>query len=170
MIFLTIGSHEPFDRLVSAVDAWRAGIDRDIEVFGQITARASHKPASFEWVETLPPSEYQARCRAASLIVSHAGMGSIITALTFGKPILILPRRGHLQETRNDHQYATAQKFVGRAGVWVALEEAELPALLDRLVDETPAERDGVSPFAGPDLIDAVRDFIHADTAPSANL
>lgn len=168
MIFLTIGSHEPFDRLVRAVDEWRAGTDRDVEVFGQITARAAHKPKSFEWVETLPPAEYQARCREASLIVSHAGMGSIITALTFGKPILILPRRGHLQETRNDHQYATAEKFVGREGVWVALEEVELPALLDRLVDETPAERDGVSAFAGPELIDAVRDFIHAGAAPAA--
>ena len=44
MIFLTIGSHEPFDRLVRYVDEWCAERGRDDAVFGQITKRAEYIP------------------------------------------------------------------------------------------------------------------------------
>ena len=53
-------------------------------------------------------------------------MGSIITALEVGKPIVILPRREHLNETRNDHQLASANQFSSRPGIIVALDETQL--------------------------------------------
>lgn len=162
LIFLTIGSHEPFDRLIRAVDAWRAARPDAPEVFGQITDRADYAPSAFEWTPYLTPAEYRERCRAAELIVSHAGMGSIITALTFGKPVAIMPRRGHLRETRNDHQFATAKRFDGRDGIWIAYDESELAEVLDNAV---AAGADGaggaVSPFAEERMIKGLREFIH---------
>ena len=65
MIFLTLGTHEPFDRLVRAVDAWCAETGRGAEVFGQITAHPGYAPKSFDWVAALPPEDYRARCREA---------------------------------------------------------------------------------------------------------
>ncbi len=161
MIFLTIGTHEPFDRLVRCVDDWCAERGRGDEVFGQITARADYHPTHFEAVPSLDPAEYRKRFDASDFIVSHAGMGSIITALSGKKPIAILPRRGHLQETRNDHQFATMQRFRSRAGIFAAQDEAELSAILDRLADGNMAAGQEISPFADEQLIGAVRDFIH---------
>ena len=160
MIFLTIGSHEPFDRLVRAVDAWAGATGQGARVFGQITARAAYRPEHFDHVATLSPAEYAARCAGADLIVSHAGMGTILTALQTGTPALLLPRKGSLGETRNDHQIATARKFMGRPGLTVVMDEAGLPAALDACLaaGKTTAER--LPPVAEPRLTDAIRRFI----------
>lgn len=165
MIFLTIGTHEPFDRLVRAVDQW-CGDHPEAELFGQITdpGAAGYRPQHFPWVARLTPADYSDRFAQATLIVSHAGMGSIITALTSGKPIVILPRRGHLRETRNDHQFATARRFAGKPGIHVAETEAELPAALDRA--RAAAGTGGgtpISEFAEPELTRALRAFVHGE-------
>lgn len=160
MIFLTIGSHEPFDRLVRVVDAW-AGQSK-AEVFGQITERASYQPVNFPATANLDPVEYQARCAQADFLVAHAGMGSILTALQLGKPIVVLPRRGHLKETRNDHQYATAERFGSRPGITVALSEDALPAALDKVLSKTSEfAATPISSTADASLIAALRKMIH---------
>lgn len=161
LIFLTVGTHEPFDRLVRCVDDWCSERGRDDEVFGQITKRADYHPTHFKAVPWLNPAEYQKQFREADFIVSHAGMGSILTALSMQKPIVILPRRGHLHETRNDHQFATTQRFQSRPGIFVAQEEVELPEILHRLADGNVTAGQKISPFADEQLIDAVRNFIH---------
>ena len=161
MIFLTVGTHEPFDRLVQAVDEWCAGRDAAPEILGQITSRASYQPKQFRAVETLAPSAYSRCFSEADFIISHAGMGSIITALSLQKPIVILPRRGHLQETRNDHQFATMQRFSDKPGIFVAEDETALPEVLNQVINASAAPGEGLSPFASEDLIAALRKFIH---------
>ena len=51
-------------------------------------------------------------------------MGTIITALELGKPILVVPRLGKLGETRNDHQVATAKRLAEDELVLAAYDEA----------------------------------------------
>lgn len=162
MIFLTIGTHEPFDRLVRAVDDW-AGANPDAEVFGQITERGadSYVPRHFAWVARIGPHEYRAKVKAAEFLVAHAGMGSIITALRAAKPIVVMPRRGDLAETRNDHQLATAAKLATKPGIFVAATEADLPALLDAVrAGGGQLSAAVISPFAQADLVAALRRLI----------
>ena len=168
MIFLTIGTHEPFDRLVKAVDDW-AGT-RDAPVFGQITdpGPGGYTPKNFPWVGKMSPEAYEAKVAGASFLVAQAGMGSIITALTYGKPIVILPRRGALKETRNDHQFATAQRLGGKAGLFVALDEQALPAVLDDVLARAASvETAALAPHADAGLIAAVRGLIFARSGPA---
>jgi len=159
VIFLTIGTHEPFDRLVRAVDEWCGARGRG-DVFGQITDRAGYRPKHFEFVATMPPGEYHAKCDAADFLVAHAGMGSIITALTLAKPIVVMPRRGHLDETRNDHQYATVKRLGSKPGIHVALSEAELPEVMDRVASGGGEGGATLGPFAEERLISALRELI----------
>jgi UDP-N-acetylglucosamine transferase subunit ALG13 len=164
LIFLTIGTHEPFDRLVRAVDEWCMARDCGDRMFGQITARARYQPASFESEATLDPVRYHNRFQDAELIVSHAGMGSIITAMSLAKPIVIVPRQAHLGETRNDHQVATAERFGARPGVHVATGIEELTALLDAFLGGEGIGRGiPISSFAEERLIAAIREFIFCD-------
>jgi len=161
VIFLTIGTHEPFDRLVRAVDVW-AG-ETGAQVFAQITDRAEFTPQHMTYVNHVDPAEYAARCEAAPFLIAHAGMGSILAALRLAKPIVVLPRRGHLNETRNDHQYATAQKFANHSGIFVAETEAALPQRLveaQAVIAAGDASGGSISPYAQDRLIAAVRGVI----------
>lgn len=157
MIFVTVGSDTPFDRLVKVVDAWAAETGRN-NIFAQIGAGA-WEPKSIPFANMLTPCEFKEQFMAARIIIGHAGMGTIISALHYGKPILVMPRRGHLGETRNDHQMATARKLLVMGKVSVALDVAELLECLNRLEELTPKEQ--ISAFASEELVEALRGFIH---------
>jgi UDP-N-acetylglucosamine transferase subunit ALG13 len=162
VIFLTIGTHEPFDRLVRAVDAWCETTEMGSRVFGQITdpRHGAYRPQHFEWVVRLAPQDYDRRIAASDLIVSHAGMGTILTALHHGKPIVVMPRRGHLRETRNDHQFTTVRMLRGRPGLYVADDETRLGSVLGLALAEL--SQPGMSP-AIPALADGrFTDALHA--------
>ena len=104
---------------------------------------------------------FEATGNLVAPIVAHAGMGSILTALEYGKPILVMPRRGDLRETRNDHQVATAQRFRGLPHVAVAFDEQELVEKLDGLDRMMCGAR--IGPHASPELLAALREFVNDD-------
>lgn len=149
----------PFDRLIRAVDAWAKSRNRS-DVFAQIGPNA-WRPRHIPSIAFLTPEEFRARAAAATAIVAHAGMGSIITACELGKPILVMPRRGDLRETRNDHQVATARRFHALGRVAVAFDEQELSQELDRLDQLATAER--ISTHAARELIAELTDFINPE-------
>lgn len=136
MIFVTVGGQLPFDRLVRAVDEWAGACGRG-DVFAQI-GRGAYTPQHVAWAAFLEPAEFARRAREAACIVAHAGIGTIITALEHGTPVLVMPRRHALHEQRNDHQLATAERLRGREGVRVAMDELELARELAE-VDRLPA-------------------------------
>jgi UDP-N-acetylglucosamine transferase subunit ALG13 len=156
VIFVSVGTQLPFDRLVTAVDAW-AGAAPGREVFAQVGPTAL-QPRHIEYARFVSPQECRERMLSATAIVAHAGMGSILTALELGKPLVVMPRRAALGEHRNDHQLATAERFAGREGVTVAFDETELPLRLDEL-DRTHS-RPRISPHAPDDFVAALRAFI----------
>ncbi|MEM6487156.1 MAG: glycosyltransferase [Pseudomonadota bacterium] len=164
MIFLTVGTQVSFRRLAEAVDGWCADNPKT-RVFGQLGAMSEddYRPAHFSWVEFLDPADFSQRLASAELIVAHAGMGSIISALSLAKPIVIMPRRAELGEHRNDHQMATARQMESRPGVHVAWRDEDLAPKLDGLVGAgAGARQNGIAPFADRRLTDGLRRFIFA--------
>jgi len=163
MIFLTVGSELPFDRLVKVADEWSARHPEN-RVFGQINdpGPTGYRPSHFEWCTFLTPEDYTTHFDRADMIISHAGMGSIINALSMAKPILVMPRLAQYREHRNDHQLATATKFRNRAGVFVAPDESTFPAVLDKALTKgtDEATKQGVGQFADPELVNTLREFI----------
>jgi UDP-N-acetylglucosamine transferase subunit ALG13 len=161
VIFVTVGAQMPFDRLVRAVDEW-AGARERTDVLAQI-GRTEWRPRRIAWKQFMEPKEFRANVERADVIVAHAGMGSIITALELGKPILVMPRRGSLRETRNDHQVATAAQFARQARVAVAGDERELPSKLDEIGKLAASER--IPCFAPERLLSAIRAVIDGNCA-----
>lgn len=156
MILLTVGTQLPFDRLTSHVDAWAAR-SCDEEIVAQI-GPANYHPRNLRYEEFFDPRDLESLVASARLIISHAGMGSIISALTAGKPIIVVPRRADLGEHRNDHQIATARKFVGHAHVRPLFDLSDLDSAIDEML------RRGTSapiPEYAPDhMISALRGII----------
>lgn len=110
MIFLTVGSALPFDRLVQMVDGILPSLTLHEPVFAQI-GRGRYKPRHFEYIDFLQKSEFDKTFEQASLVISHAGIGTIGKALDARKPILVLPRQEAYGELVDDHQLLTAKKF-----------------------------------------------------------
>jgi UDP-N-acetylglucosamine transferase subunit ALG13 len=156
VIFVTVGAQMPFDRLVLAVDAWAAARGRD-DVFAQIGPGAA-EPRHVDWVRFIAPGAFRRRMDACDVVVTHAGMGTILSALELGRPIVVMPRRGDLRETRNDHQVATAARFGAQGRVRVANDETEIPAILDGI--GTLHASDVIAARASPELLAALREVV----------
>lgn len=157
-LFVTVGSDGPFDRLIQAVDDWAAD-RKGVHVVAQV-GRSRLAPKNITSSEFLEPPEFNRLFKEADLIVAHAGMGTILSALRYGKPILVMPRRASLGEQRNEHQLATASHLAKLGKVTVAMDEQELRARLDRYEELAVLDRTG--PFASKSLTDAIRAFIHS--------
>lgn len=163
MILLAVGTQLPFDRLVRTVDNWAAA-SRTVEVVAQVGA-SSYKPTSLRAQAFLPPAEFESLLQRATLVIAHCGMGSILSALSHGKPIIVMPRSAAKGEHRNDHQLATAQRFSGQAGVTVAWDEDELRSCLEHL-DIAACARPGLALIARKaprELTDRLRAFLYGD-------
>jgi len=110
MIFLTVGTQFPFDRLVRAVDdIIEEGLISEA-LFAQI-GESSYKPRNFESVACLEKGIYDDYVKQASSIIGHAGMGTINMALYNHKPLLVMPRLKRYNEVVNDHQLAVARRI-----------------------------------------------------------
>jgi UDP-N-acetylglucosamine transferase subunit ALG13 len=161
MIFVTVGSQLPFDRLTAAVDQWAAAQPQK-ELFGQV-GDTEHPPVNFTSVSTMAPADYQQRFAEADLIVAHAGMGTIIAALELGKPMLMLPRLGRLKESRNDNQVGTARHFSSFGLFEVVESESEIPVRIDRMLKNLDTYRRSADEFGVTDsLINAIREFVNS--------
>jgi len=159
VIFVTVGTQGPFDRLVAAVDGW-AGAHPQHEVFAQVGPSAL-RPRHVAAQASISPSECRRRIRDADLVLAHAGMGTVLSVLALGTPLRVIPRRAALGEHRNDHQLATARWLAGIGSVGVAFDEVELERKLDEL-----GRTGGLPPinaYASDDFIAALRTFIDGD-------
>lgn len=133
MIFITVGSMFPFDRLVSAIDNLAPDFSGQ-NFLAQIGA-GRYSPKNIRFVRSLESTSFAQTVEAAHLIVAHAGMGSIITALQARKPIVVLPRDKGLGEVTTDHQVATARRLQGKPGVFVSMREVELADCIAEALD-----------------------------------
>lgn len=132
MIFVTVGTELPFDRLTMAVDAVcaRYGL---ADVFMQIGERGQ-EPRFGKYARFLPFTEMQARMRDAALVIAHAGPGSVSLARANGKKPLILPRRPELREVIDGHQLVLADRLAAMGAAHIVRSEAELGDVIPQML------------------------------------
>lgn len=159
-VFVSVGSMMPFDRLVQAMDEWAAAHPQ-VPVEIQI-GRGKYEPRHAKFVRLMPVADYRQRVADARLFVAHAGMGSIISAIEAGKPLLMLPRLQAQGEHNTDHQLATAASIGARPGLHVASDAADLQARATALLTDAGAPPAPISRFADPAFTARIRAFIEA--------
>lgn len=156
MIFVTVGTQIPFDRLIKIIDELAPELGGE-EIIAQTSECARYAPRNFRTVGFLPPDRFNDIFNRARLVVAHAGMGTIISALRQAKPLIIFPRKASLGEHRNEHQLATAAEMEKLGAVAVAYDADDLRRLLTGGADLTPG---AISPTPSATLIDAIREYI----------
>lgn len=144
MIFLTVGTQFPFDRLVKAVDHLAGKSNIDEEIFAQI-GDSSYKPVNFKAVQTMDAGLFEKFVLNSTAIISHSGMGTIETALRNGKPLLAIPRLKKYGEVVNDHQVAIARKFEAEGHLLAAYHENDIGSKIIELKNFVPRKRTSTS-------------------------
>jgi len=129
VIFVATGTQFPFDRLIRYMDEWAA--DNAETVFAQL-GEGSYLPQNMQWQRFISLDDYNEKIRQASVFISHAGMGNIISARENGTPIIVINRQAALGEHRNDHQ-AEGLQWMGKLdGVYTVTSQQQLYQQLDQ--------------------------------------
>ncbi len=125
MILVTVGTNEaPFDRLLRAFDV-RSRSDGDEALLVQ-HGPSSVRPAGAECVDYLPYDELAAAIGRARIVVMHAGVGSIMTALAHGKRPVVVPRLQRYGEAVDDHQVLLGRRLDAERLVTCAESDEEI--------------------------------------------
>lgn len=129
VIFVTVGSHyQGFDRLIKKMDEIAGKTDE--KVIMQI-GHTSYKPVNAEYFDFVDDfSKIEQLNRDARVVVSHAGAGSILTALKLGTPVIVVPRLKRYNEHMDDHQLEIAEAMSRNRNVSVAKDLNYLDELL----------------------------------------
>jgi UDP-N-acetylglucosamine transferase subunit ALG13 len=161
MIFITTGTQEPFDRLIKAIDEIAPEIS-NFRIVAQVTS-TTYTAKNIKLVGFLDPQEFKVLFSQASLIISHAGMGTILSALENDKPIIVMPRLLKYREHRNEHQLATAKRLDSLRYVHVAYDENELKSkVLSIIKNNSLAPLHRVGTFASQNLTTSIKKYINS--------
>ncbi len=126
MIFVTVGTQLPFPRLIDAMDRLAARISEPVLAQTGVVCTARNLIVE----PVMSEERYRTVLGLSRLVVSHAGIGSVIAARDAQKPIILVPRRAELGEHRNDHQIGTVRELVGRQGLQAVWDTDELADLV----------------------------------------
>lgn len=120
MIFVTVGAAVEgmeFDRLMNNIDEIAGDIDEDI--IAQIGS-IKKPPKNIEWFRYKNFQEILEYFRDASFVIGHCGTGTVLNALKFSRPIIVVPRKMEFGEhDMDDHQLELADRLKGMKGVFV---------------------------------------------------
>ena len=129
VIFVTLGTQAyQFDRLLRGLE----GVGEELVVQG---GPSSVRPAGATWFDFLEYPALLEHIRRARVVVSHAGIGSVITVVAENKRPVVVPRLHRYGEAVDDHQVPIARRLAD-AGLVSLVED---PDQLAAALVETPA-------------------------------
>jgi beta-1,4-N-acetylglucosaminyltransferase len=160
MIFVTVGNDfRGFDRLLEKMDEIAPLIPSETVMQRGYSKYLPKNTKYFHFVSMNNAIEY---IQKSELVVSHAGVGTIILCKEYGIPILILPRRKKCGEHMNDHQMEIAKALEERRdeNIHVVYHEDQLEETILKILREgrrnIPAENIGKA-----NLIKTIKEFIN---------
>ena len=126
MIFVMLGTqNNSFQRLLEEVDKL---ISKNI-IKEEVVVQAGYtqyqpKCEKMKIIDFMPREELDAYEQNANYIITHGGVGSIITSLEKGKKVIAVPRLHQYGEHVNNHQTEIVEKF-NKGGNIIGLQAVE---------------------------------------------
>lgn len=114
MIFVTLGTNdESFVRLLKAIDKEiEKGIIKEKVIVQAGCTKYSSK--NMEILDLVPRDEFEKLIEECDLLITHGGVGSILTGINKGKKVIAVPRLAKYKEHGNDHQLQIVENFSKR--------------------------------------------------------
>ena len=114
MIFVTLGTNdESFERLLKAIDKEidKGTIKEKVIVQAGCT---KYESKNMEILDLVPRDEFEKLISECNLLITHGGVGSILTGINKGKKVIVVPRLAKYNEHGNDHQLQIVENFSER--------------------------------------------------------
>ena len=141
MVLVTVGNAtQGFSRLLDAVDRIAGeGAFGDETILVQSGHTRAFRPRHCRHQAFFPMDEFVALIHEASLIIAHAGAGTLFHALSAGKVPVVMPRRQKYGEHVDDHQMELVRALAAEGRVVPAWEAEDISGAM------VTARRSGVS-------------------------
>jgi UDP-N-acetylglucosamine transferase subunit ALG13 len=156
MIFVTIGTSKPFDRLLEALDGIELEGGEELVVQ---CGDSALRPSDARCVGFLPFAELVEQMRGARILVAHAGAGTVLTAVSLGVRPLVVPRLSAHGEAADDHQVDFARRLAQAGLVSLVEDPTDLPAAIATAPD---ARLEAAVSQRGSELAVELRDYLRA--------
>jgi len=134
MILVTLGTQDKkFYRLLDAIQkAIDDGKIKD-KVIVQAGYSSDYKSDDMEIFNLVSISKFKKLISECDILITHGGVGSIITGLKHHKKVIAVPRLKKYKEHTNDHQEQIVDNFAA-AGYILKLDECDkIEDIIDRL-------------------------------------
>ncbi len=139
MILVALGTQDKkFTRLLKELDRLiDAGIIKD-RVIVQAGISASYKSTNMEIFDLISKEEFDKLIHDCNFLITHGGVGIILTGLLNDKKVIAVPRYKKYREHINDHQLQIVENF-NEAGYIIGIKKVEdLEKAILRLKDFKP--------------------------------
>ena len=151
LIFVTVGGMRAFERLVCQMDLIAGELDEQVVI--QIGS-TKYEPKNCDYFRFMSRNDMERLYTDARVVVSHAGTGSILTALEYDKPLVLVPRLKKYGEVFDDHQLELARQM-----------EAQGVAVVHEIGNLEDAIRSATTPLrqlsTGGTLVDRLKGYIN---------
>ncbi len=138
MIFVTLGTQDkPFERLLASIEEQieKENIIEEVVVQAGYTKYATEKMQVFDLVDR---EEFVRLVNECNILITHGGVGSILTGLKNNKKVIACPRLYKYGEHMNDHQMQIVSVFAKEGYLLEYQENDDLGEVLKRVADFSP--------------------------------
>ena len=142
MIFITVGSSEEykFPRLLRIVDELcDEGVIKGEEVIAQI-GYTEYSPRNYKAFDMTSDEEFKELVAKADIVITHAGTGSVTSALKAHRKVIIFPRQYKYKEHLDNHQLELAALFTDKGYTLSAMDKEELKDRILHIDEFHPVE------------------------------
>lgn len=118
MIFVTLGTQDKkFPRLLDAIEK----LNINEKIIAQIGS-TEYNSSKMEIHKFISSEEFEKYMKEARIVITHAGVGTIISGLLLEKPMIVAARKKEYKEHVNNHQQQILETF-SKEGYLIALED-----------------------------------------------
>ena len=163
MILVTLGTQDKkFDRLLKAVD-------REIEkgtIKEKVVVQAGsteYKSDNMEIFDLMSNEKFNELLEESTLIITHGGVGTILSAIKKGKKVIAAPRLAKYKEHHNDHQKQVVKEFADRGYILELKDFNKFDKVLEKSKKFKPKKFESNTK----NMINLINDYIEKDNHTS---
>ena len=126
MIFVTLGTQDKnFTRLLNLIQEQidKGNIKEKVIVQAGYTKFKSDNMEIFDYIDN---QKFTKLINCCNLLITHGGVGSILTGLKANKKIIAVPRLAKYKEHTNDHQLQIVDNFFNKGYILKLYEDDDL--------------------------------------------
>ena len=141
MILVTLGTQDKkFTRLLEEIDKLiQEKVIKD-KVIVQAGYSSDYQSSNMEIFDLIDKEEFDKLISECDYLITHGGVGAILTGLKYHKKIIAVPRLKKYKEHVNDHQLQIINNFQEEGYIIGSLDVKDLKEVVLKIKDFKPKE------------------------------